>query len=74
MRILFLTAYSYPEQTPSSYLGRQRNEAFIAAGHDLIVYAPVPTRGVRMKSVTATKENSGMRLERMGILLSTIST
>ena len=46
MRILFLTAYSYPEQTPSSYLGRQRNEAFISAGHDLIVYAPVPTRGV----------------------------
>lgn len=46
MNILFLTAYSYPEQTPSSYLGKQRNEALIAAGHNLVIYAPIPTRGV----------------------------
>lgn len=46
MRILFLTAYSAPEQTPSSYLGDNRNKALVENGCEIIIYTPVPTRGV----------------------------
>ncbi len=46
MKILFLTAYSYPEQTPSSYLGKNRDDAFYAQGWETVTYTPVPTRGV----------------------------
>lgn len=46
MKILFLTAYSYPEQTPSSYLGSNRNDAFYAQGWKTLTYTPVPTRGI----------------------------
>lgn len=46
MRILFLTAYSAPEQTPSSYLGENRNKALVANGCEIVIYTPVPTRGV----------------------------
>lgn len=46
MKILFLTAYNYPEQTPSSYLGKNRNEAFYAQGWHTLVYTPTPSRGI----------------------------
>lgn len=46
MRILFLTAYSYPEQTPSSYLGKNRNDAFYAQGWKSVTYTPTPSRGI----------------------------
>lgn len=46
MKILFLTAYNYPEQTPSSYLGRNRNEAFYNQGWHTLVYTPTPSRGI----------------------------
>ena len=46
MRILFLTAYSYPEQTPSSYLGNNRNNAFYAQGWNSLTYTPTPSRGI----------------------------
>lgn len=46
MKILYLTAYSNPEQTASSYLGRNRNEAFRAQGWTSLTYTPTPTRGV----------------------------
>lgn len=46
MKILFLSAYSYPEHAASSYLGTNRNQALIANGFDLVNYTPTPCRGV----------------------------
>lgn len=46
MKILFLSAYFHPEQAASPYLGENRNQAFADAGFDMIVYTPVPTRGI----------------------------
>ncbi len=46
MRILFLSAYSYPEQAASSYLGSNRNQALVENGFDLVIYTPTPCRGV----------------------------
>lgn len=46
MRLLILTPYCYPEQTASSYLGKNRSEAFAKNGIDTLVYAPIPCRGV----------------------------
>ena len=46
MKILFLSAYSYPEQAASSHLGANRNQALIANGFDLVNYTPTPCRGV----------------------------
>lgn len=46
MKILYLTAYNYPEQTPSSYLGKNRNEAFYEQGWYTLVYTPTPSRGI----------------------------
>ena len=46
MKILFLTAYFFPEQAASPYLGENRNEAFADAGFDMVVYTPIPTRGI----------------------------
>lgn len=46
MRILILTPYSFPEHAASSYLGANRNQAFIENGIDLVTYTPTPCRGV----------------------------
>lgn len=46
MRILFLPAYFSPEQAASPYLGENRNQAFADAGFDMVVYTPIPTRGI----------------------------
>ena len=46
MKILFLTAYHYPEQTPSSYIGKNRNDAFNGQGWSTVCFTPVPTRGI----------------------------
>ena len=46
MKILYLTAYNYPEQTPSSYLGKNRDDAFYAQGWETLTYTPIPSRGV----------------------------
>ena len=46
MKILFLSAYSFPENAASSYLTENRNQAFIEAGFGIVNYTPVPTRGV----------------------------
>lgn len=46
MKILYLTAYSYPEQVASSHMGRNRNQAFADAGFDMVLYTPTPSRGV----------------------------
>lgn len=46
MKILYLTAYSYPEQVASSHMGRNRNQAFADAGFEMVLYTPTPSRGV----------------------------
>lgn len=46
MKILFLPAYFFPEQAASPYLGENRDQAFADAGFDMVVYTPVPTRGI----------------------------
>ena len=46
MKILYFTAYFDPEQVASSYLGKSRNQAFATAGFDMLLYTPIPTRGI----------------------------
>ena len=46
MKILYLPAYFEPELAASGYLAANRSEAFVAASFDMLVYTPVPTRGV----------------------------
>ena len=46
MRILFLNAYFYPEEIASSYLGHNIREAFVKSGSSIVLFAPVPSRGV----------------------------
>lgn len=46
MKILLLSAYFYPEQAASSYLGDNIRQAMCEAGCDLELYVPMPTRGI----------------------------
>lgn len=46
MKILYLTAYSFPEQAASSYLGTNRNQAFVDQGWNMVSYTPTPCRGI----------------------------
>ncbi len=46
MKILFLATHFYPEQAASSYLGSNRNQAFVENGFNMVVYTPTPSRGV----------------------------
>lgn len=41
-----LASYYYPEQAASPYLADNRREAFAEAGFDMVLYTPVPTRGI----------------------------
>ena len=46
MKILYLTAYSFPEQAASGNLGTSRNQAFVDQGWNLVTYTPTPCRGI----------------------------
>lgn len=46
MKILYLTAYSFPEQAASGYLGVNRNQAFVEQGWNMVAYTPTPCRGI----------------------------
>lgn len=46
MKILLLPAYFYPEQAASSYLGDNIRQSMCEAGCELVLYTPMPTRGV----------------------------
>ena len=46
MKILYLTAYAYPEQAASGYLGANRNQAFVNQGWNMVSYTPTPCRGI----------------------------
>lgn len=46
MKILYLTAYSYPEQAASGYLGGNLNQTYVDNGWNMVVYTPSPCRGI----------------------------
>ncbi|MHC1719601.1 MAG: glycosyltransferase family 4 protein [Clostridiaceae bacterium] len=46
MRILSLSAYYEPEIAASLYIFENINESYVNAGHDVVLYTPMPTRGV----------------------------
>ncbi len=46
MKLLFLPPYFAPEQTAGSHLVHNRNQAFADEGLEMLVYTPVPSRGV----------------------------
>lgn len=51
MRVLKLTAYSYPEKTAGGYIGGNMNQAFINQGWDIVNYAPTPSRGLTEEEI-----------------------
>lgn len=50
MKILFLTAYSFPEQAASGYLGGNLNSSYVDQGWDMEVYTPTPCRGIDVET------------------------
>ncbi len=46
MKLLFLPSYFYPEKAASSYLGVNRFQAYAKEGFGMVVYAPMPSRGI----------------------------
>lgn len=46
MKILFLPAYFSPETAASSYLGDNLREVLCKKGHEIVLFAPIPTRGI----------------------------
>ena len=62
MKVLFLPAYFYPEQAASSYLGVNRFDAYAKEGFDMVVYTPVPSRGI---SAEVREEYKKKREEKM---------
>ena len=46
MKLLKLPAYCFPEQTSSSHLANDLENAYIDAGFDVNIIVPTPTRGV----------------------------
>lgn len=62
MKVLFLTAYFYPESVASSHLGDNIHMSFTNKGYEIVVYTPTPTRGI---SKEVRKEYKKRRLEMM---------
>lgn len=56
MKILSLAAYCYPEETASSHLGRNKDEAYNAEGFYREIYAPTPTRGINEETYKKYKK------------------
>jgi len=46
MRILRTPSYCYPEIVASTHLEQDRYEAFSDAGFEIVIYTPIPTRGI----------------------------
>lgn len=55
-KILILTPYYKPETAASSYLGDNRDEAFVNNGFDLLVYTPDPCRGITNQEILEYKK------------------
>lgn len=46
MKILLLPSYFLPEGVSSPYISWNRNQAFVDQGWELVVYTPIPCRGI----------------------------
>lgn len=46
MKVLLLPSYFLPEGVSSPYISWNRNQAFVDQGWDVVVYTPVPCRGI----------------------------
>ena len=55
MRILILSSY-YGSRVASSYLGMNRNQAFVDAGFDVVTYAPTPSRSLSDEEIKAYRK------------------
>lgn len=71
MRILLLATYFEPENVSSSLIALDRYEAFANEGFEMVVYAPLPTRGVTknirkkyFKNKYTEKHNGKMKIYR----------
>lgn len=53
MKILFLNAYFYPEKIAFTHLEQDLLEGLLAAGHQIEVLCPVPTRGISRETAEA---------------------
>ena len=60
MRILFLPAYFLPEHGASSYLDQNIKERLANSGYQMLLYTPIPTRGI---SDDIAKEYKHKRIE-----------
>lgn len=62
MKVLLLPSYFLPEGISSPYISWNRNQAFVEEGWDVVVYTPVPCRGI---SDDVRKEYKHKKLEMM---------
>ena len=57
MKLLFITSYYSPELAASSYLGDNIREALCNQGIDVVLFAPVPSRGIsKTERIVYSKE------------------
>lgn len=63
MKVLFLNAYFRPESVSYSHLEKGIMDALIAAGHEIAVICPVPTRGVDAAVARAYRSKKHETLE-----------
>lgn len=60
MKVLYLNSYFYPEDVASSYLGHNVREALVNSDINVVLYTPIPTRGVSdelRKEYSTVKKN-----------------
>lgn len=62
MKILTIPAYAFPEKVAGSHLTKDRNEAIINSGIDIMVLVPTPCRGASEEDI---KKYSRIRRESM---------
>ena len=64
MKILFLPAYYYPEHVASSNLGDDLRKSLCDNGYEIVLYAPVPSRGVsnELRKEFSSKEKKNEKL------------
>ncbi|MDP4276030.1 MAG: glycosyltransferase family 4 protein [Bacteroidota bacterium] len=56
MKILILPAYFTPESAASSYLGENLREALAKAAFEMVVYTPMPSRGISVEERNSYKK------------------
>ncbi len=76
MKVLYLCSYFSPEDVASSYLGHNLREAMVKSDMGVVLYTPVPSRGVTdltRKLYCTTKKheqwyNGGMQVHRFSLM------